>query len=74
MQIQSNGFKMNSKEFQRKALEIFTRLEEGQIELNERYVKLEGGYANLNDKMDFVHHDLSTKIEMIADAVKQLVE
>ncbi len=74
MQEQSKGLNMNSKEFQKRALESFTRLEEGQIEIKERYAKLEAGNANLNDKIDFVHHDLNTKIEMIANAVKQLVE
>ena len=58
---------MNSKEFQKAVLESFTRLEEGQSELTERYAKLD-------DKIEFIHHDLSTKIEMIANAIKLLVE
>lgn len=73
--------KVDNKEFQKRALESFTRLEEGQVELKEGYVKLEKGQTELketviklDEKIDFVHDDLNTKIEMIANAVKQLVE
>jgi len=51
---------MDNKEFQKRALESFTRLEEGQVELRQ--------------EIRFVHDDLNTKIDMIANAVKQLVE
>ncbi len=58
---------MDNKEFQKTVLQSFTRLEEGQVELK-------GSVAKLDDKIDFVHDDLTRKIEMIANAVKQLVE
>jgi DNA anti-recombination protein RmuC len=58
---------MDSKEFQKTVLTSLTRLEKGQVELKE-------SYAKLDEKIDFVHHDLNTKIELIANALKQLVE
>ncbi len=51
---------MDNKEFQKTVLESFTRLEEGQVELKQ--------------EIKFVRDDLNSKIEMIANAVKQLVE
>ncbi len=51
---------MDNKEFQKTVLESFTRLEEGQAELGQG--------------IKFVRDDLNSKIEMIANAVKQLVE
>lgn len=51
---------MENKEFQKRALEGFTRLEEGQVALKE--------------EIKFVHDDLTTKIEMLADAIKELVQ
>ncbi len=51
---------MDNKEFQKRALESFTRLEEGQVELKEG--------------IKFAHDDLRTKIEMLANAIKELVD
>ena len=51
---------MDNKEFQKTVLESFTRLEEGQAEFRQ--------------EIKFVRDDLNSKIEMIANAVKQLVE
>lgn len=72
---------MDAKEFQKTALESFTRIEEGQVELKDRVARMDEGQAELkktviklDHKIDFVHHDLSTKIEMIANAAKKLVE
>lgn len=62
---------MDSKEFQKKALESFTRLENGLVEVKEDQSKLK---EELKQEIKFVHDDLNTKIEMIANAVKQLVE
>lgn len=58
---------MDSKEFQKIVLQSFTRLEEKQA-------RFEEGQAELKHEIKFIHDDLTSKIEMIATAVKQLVE
>jgi exonuclease VII small subunit len=79
---------VDKKEFQKRALESFTRLEEGQVELKEGYYKLEEGQAELkkgHSKLDvgqeelkkdiqFLHDDMNSKFEMLANAIKELVE
>lgn len=58
---------MNSKEFQKTVLESFTRLEGEMVEVKE-------GQEKLKQDIKFVHEDLTSKIVMIANALKQLVE
>jgi hypothetical protein len=72
---------VDNKEFQNRVINSFTRLEEGQVKLTggqakleEGQARLEGGQAELRQEIRFVHDDLNSKIEMIANAIKELVE
>ena len=50
------------------------KLEEGQEKLKVGQVRLEEGQAELRQEIGFVHDDLNSKIEMIANAIKELIE
>ncbi len=86
---------MDNKEFQKRALESFTRLEnglaevkEGQVDLKEEYAKLDEGQAELKKgysklqfgqeelkkDIQFLHDDMNSKFEMLANVIKELVE
>jgi sensor domain CHASE-containing protein len=62
---------VDNKQFQKSALKSFTRLENGLVEVKEDQGKLK---EELKQEIKFVHDDLNSKIQMIATAVKQLVE
>ena len=58
---------MDTKEFQKTSLESFTRLE------NE-LVGVKGGQEELKKDIQFLHDDMNSKFEMLANAIKELVE
>jgi hypothetical protein len=58
---------MDNKEFQRRALESFTRLENGLVDVKE-------GQVVLKKDIQFLHDDVNSKFEMLANAIKELVE
>jgi hypothetical protein len=65
---------MDSTQFQKRALESFTRLENGLVEVKEGHVKLEEGQRELKKDIQFLHDDMNSKFEMLANAIKELVE
>jgi len=60
---------MENREFQEKALESFTRLEEGHAEIKEGYAKLEEGQTGLKTDIQFLRDDMNSKFEMLANAI-----
>ena len=65
---------MDNNQFQKRALESFTRLENGLVEVKEGHVKLEEGQRKLKKDIQFLHDDMNSKFEMLANAIKELVE
>jgi exonuclease VII small subunit len=79
---------VDNKQFQKRVLESFTTLEDGQVEFKEGYAKLDEGQAELkkgDSKLEvgqeelkkdiqFLHDDMNSKFEMLANAIKELVD
>lgn len=65
---------MDNKEFQQRASESFTRLEDGLVEVKEGHVKLEEGQRELKKDIQFLHDHMNSKFEMLANTIKELVE
>ncbi len=57
---------MDNKQFQKRALESFTRLES-------ELVEVKGGQEELKTDIQFLHDDMNSNFEMLANAIKESV-
>lgn len=58
---------MDNKKFQRTALESFTRVENELVDVKE-------GQVGIKKDIRFMHDDVNSKFEMLANAIKELVD
>jgi hypothetical protein len=56
---------VDNKEFQKRALGSFTRLEND-------LVGVKGGQEDLKKDIQFLHDDMTSKFEMLANAIKEV--